>query len=58
VRPDDTADTLAARVLAQEHVVYPYAVRLIAEGRVRIAGERVVIGRAQTPTGALVNPAP
>jgi phosphoribosylglycinamide formyltransferase-1 len=58
VRPDDNADTLAARVLAQEHVVYPYAVRLIAEGRVRIAGERVVIERAQTPTGALVNPAP
>lgn len=58
VRPDDGADTLAARVLAQEHVIYPLAVRLIAEGRVRIAGERVVIERALAPTGALVNPAP
>ncbi|MBM3950104.1 MAG: phosphoribosylglycinamide formyltransferase [Rhodospirillales bacterium] len=58
VRPEDTAETLAARVLAQEHVIYPHAVRLIAEGRVRIEGERAVIERARTPTGALVNPAP
>jgi len=39
----DNADTLAARVLEQEHVIYPQAVRLIAEGRVRIEDERVVI---------------
>lgn len=58
VRPEDTAETLAARVLAQEHVIYPHAVRLIAEGRVRIEGERAVIERARTPTGALVNPTP
>jgi phosphoribosylglycinamide formyltransferase-1 len=58
VRPEDTAETLAARVLAQEHVIYPHAVRLIAEGRVKIEGERAVIERARTPTGALVNPAP
>jgi phosphoribosylglycinamide formyltransferase-1 len=58
VRPDDDADSLAARVLAQEHVIYPLAVRLIAEGRVRVEGERVVIADARTPSGALVNPAP
>jgi len=58
VRADDTADTLAARVLAQEHVIYPLAVRLVAEGRVRVQGERVLIDGAQAPTAALVNPVP
>lgn len=33
VRADDTADTLAARVLAQEHRIYPQAIRWFAEGR-------------------------
>lgn len=33
VRTDDTPDTLAARVLAQEHRIYPQAVRWFAEGR-------------------------
>ena len=33
VRPDDTAETLAARVLAQEHVVYPRAARWFLDGR-------------------------
>ena len=39
VQPGDAADTLAARVLEQEHVIYPEAVRLIAEGRVNVDGE-------------------
>ena len=58
VSPNDDADSLAARVLAQEHVIYPLAVRLIAEGRVRVEGERVVIADSRTPSGALVNPGP
>jgi phosphoribosylglycinamide formyltransferase-1 len=33
VRADDTADTLATRVLAQEHRIYPQAIRWFAEGR-------------------------
>jgi len=33
VRADDTADSLAARVLAQEHRIYPQAIRWFAEGR-------------------------
>jgi len=36
VRADDTPDTLAARVLAQEHRIYPQAVRWFAEGRLEI----------------------
>ena len=41
VRADDTADTLAARVLAQEHRIYPQAVRWFAEGRLAIRDGRV-----------------
>jgi phosphoribosylglycinamide formyltransferase-1 len=37
VRPDDTAEVLAARVLEQEHRIYPLAVRWFAEGRLRLA---------------------
>jgi len=36
VLPDDTEDTLAARVLVEEHKLYPRAVRQCVEGRVRI----------------------
>ena len=43
VQPGDAADTLAARVLEQEHVIYPEAVRLIAEGRVKVDGELALI---------------
>lgn len=43
VLPDDTADTLAARVLAAEHKLYPHALHLVASGAVTVAGERVVM---------------
>lgn len=43
VRDDDTEETLAARILEQEHLVLPLAVRLFAEGRVTIEGRRVRI---------------
>jgi phosphoribosylglycinamide formyltransferase-1 len=43
VLPGDTPETLAARVLEQEHIAYPEAVRLIAEKRVRLHNERVEI---------------
>jgi phosphoribosylglycinamide formyltransferase-1 len=42
VRPGDTEETLAARVLEQEHVLLPRCVRWILDGRARIDGERVV----------------
>lgn len=44
VQPDDTAATLAQRILAEEHRIYPEAVRLFAEGRLRIVGRRVIVG--------------
>lgn len=41
VEDDDTPATLAARVLEQEHRIYPAAAALFAEGRLRIEGRRV-----------------
>jgi formyltetrahydrofolate-dependent phosphoribosylglycinamide formyltransferase len=41
VRDDDTPDTLAARVFEQECEAYPEAIRLFAEGRLRVEGRRV-----------------
>ena len=43
VLPDDTEATLAERILAEEHRIYPDAIRLFAEGRLRIEGRRVRI---------------
>ena len=43
VLDDDSPDTLAARVLEVEHSLYPKALALFAEGRVRIEGRRVFI---------------
>ena len=41
VLPDDDPDHLAARVLEQEHRLYPQAIRWLAEGRLKLDGERV-----------------
>ena len=59
VLPGDNKNDLAARILKQEHVIYPLAVRLIAEGRVRVQKERVIIEDAglSAPTST-INPVP
>jgi phosphoribosylglycinamide formyltransferase-1 len=56
VRDGDTPDTLAARVLAVEHRIYPLALRLVAEGRVRIVDGRCRIKDAPTGDHMLVFP--
>jgi phosphoribosylglycinamide formyltransferase-1 len=43
VYQNDTADTLAERILAKEHRTYPAALQLLAEDRVKLQGRRVVI---------------
>jgi phosphoribosylglycinamide formyltransferase 1 len=43
VHPDDTEDTLSARILTEEHRLYPEAVRLFAEGRLSVVGRRVLV---------------
>ncbi|MFL5236470.1 MAG: phosphoribosylglycinamide formyltransferase [Rhizomicrobium sp.] len=42
VLPDDTPESLGARVLAEEHKLYPEALRLVAEGKVRLQDGRAV----------------
>jgi len=55
----DTADTLAARVLAVEHRLYPHALGLVASGRARLSGDRLTVdGLAATADAVLMSPAP
>ena len=57
VRDDDNVDTLAARVLAAEHRLYPLALALLATGRIKIDGARCLIeGVDQPPPAALLVP--
>ncbi len=56
VHSGDTADDLATRVLAAEHRTYPLALRLIAEGRVRVVEETVKIDGAIASADAMLNP--
>ena len=44
VMEDDTPGTLHARIQVQEHIAYPEALRVIASGKYRIEGRRVLIG--------------
>jgi phosphoribosylglycinamide formyltransferase-1 len=43
VLPGDTEDSLSARILVEEHRLYPEAIRLFAEGRLAVAGRRVLV---------------
>lgn len=43
VKDDDTVDSLSARILEKEHVIYPEAVRLFAEGKLVVEGRKVRI---------------
>ena len=43
VFPDDTEASLSARILRQEHQIYPRAIQLYSEGRLRMEGRRVLI---------------
>ena len=56
VLPDDTPERLAQRVLEAEHRIYPMALRLIAEGRVRVVGERAEVAGAAAAPELLINP--
>ena len=43
VFPDDTDESLSARILEQEHRIYPRAVQLYSEGRLRVVGRKVFV---------------
>ena len=55
VLPDDSADSLAARVLEAEHALYPACLKLLAEGRVTVEGERCRVA-GEPSGGVLINP--
>ena len=57
IRQDDSPDTLAGRVLVEEHKIYPLAVKMIAEGRVSISGSQVIVKNAVNPDSTTINPA-
>jgi phosphoribosylglycinamide formyltransferase-1 len=55
--PDEESESLRARILVQEHRIYPYAIQLFAEGRVSVEGRRVRIrGIEGSEHATLVNP--
>jgi phosphoribosylglycinamide formyltransferase-1 len=56
VIPGDTEESLAARVLAQEHALYPQALRMICSGQARLEGGRVVFADGWDAGRALRSP--
>ena len=56
VLDNDNVETLAARVLAIEHRIYPLALRLLAEDRVRVVDGRCIIDGARNPPGSFIVP--
>ncbi len=57
VADDDTAETLAQRILEVEHRIYPDALRLLADGRVRLEGDICRIEGSAGPGAVLISPA-
>jgi len=54
---EDTPETLAARILVQEHKIYPRAVQLFAEGRLKVEGRRVFIDASKLAGEAIISAA-
>ena len=57
VRQNDDEAALAARVLKQEHHIYPFALRLVAEGRVRVENGHCLIDGVPVPEAGRLTPA-
>ncbi|HTS55739.1 MAG TPA: phosphoribosylglycinamide formyltransferase [Burkholderiales bacterium] len=58
VLPDDTEEALAARVLRQEHLVLPQAVRWFLEGRLEVQGSRVRVAGSCAYPDPITSPLP
>ena len=57
VYPDDTEESLSARILKEEHRIYPRAIQLYSEGRLQVSGRRVLVdGLEKDEDQLLVNP--
>jgi phosphoribosylglycinamide formyltransferase-1 len=57
VHDEDTADTLAARILEIEHRIYPDTLRLVAGGRIRLIGDICKTAGGAGPDNVLISPA-
>lgn len=57
VHPEDTAESLAQRILKEEHRIYPQAIQWFAEGRLEVRGRKVFLRDGGFPSeGVLINP--
>lgn len=56
VTANDTTETLAKRILEEEHKIYPEAIRLYAEGKLKILGRRVLSAEPCIVEASLENP--
>jgi phosphoribosylglycinamide formyltransferase-1 len=53
---DDTEESLAERILKEEHRIFPYAIKLFIEGRLRVVGRKVIISDQKKSDSILINP--
>lgn len=57
VFPDDTEESLSARILKEEHRIYPKAIQLYSEGRLQVVGRKVLVDKlVREEDRVLVNP--
>jgi phosphoribosylglycinamide formyltransferase-1 len=56
VRDHDTEESLSERILKFEHKIYPEAIRLFSEGRLKVVGRKVITGKAALDEEGLINP--
>jgi phosphoribosylglycinamide formyltransferase-1 len=56
VHDDDTPEALAARILEVEHRIYPQALRLVADGRIRLEGDICKTAGSAGPVEVLISP--
>lgn len=57
VHTDDTEETLSARILEQEHKVYPQAIQWFADRRIKICDRKVIIESGKHAANEIINPA-
>ncbi|RMG67017.1 MAG: phosphoribosylglycinamide formyltransferase, partial [Nitrospirae bacterium] len=53
---DDTEDSLSERILRQEHRIFPYAIKLFSEGRLKVEGRKVIVDAPRDEQQVLINP--
>jgi len=57
VFPDDSEESLSARILKEEHRIYPKAIQLYSEGRLHVAGQRVLVNGLEKEEQVMIHPA-